>query len=139
VLKSTSVHRCDDGLSSVCGGGTFLCKQDETANCSLKIVVIDSVIARKSSQKALCGYRRSKVDKELRSVREAEHLKPDEVTIKAVVEQCRRQQELHDERISSGVSVCEWLRAPSLSGAAGGHSTRPTLQGSVSLAGPAEA
>lgn len=86
----------------------------------------------------LCGYRRSKVDQELRSVREAEHIKPDEAAIKLVVEQCRRQQELHDERVGSGVSVCEWLRAPSLYGASS-YSARPTMQGAVSLAGPADA
>lgn len=79
------------------------------------------------------------MEQELRSVQEAEQVKPDEAAIKAVVEQCRRQQELHDERVSSGVSVCEWLRAPSLYGATSSLSARPTMQGAVSLAGPAEA
>lgn len=82
--------------------------------------------------------RQTKVEQELRSVREAELPKPNATAIKAVVEQCRRQQELHDERVSSGVSVCAWLRAPSLAGFFS-VSARPTMQGTVSLAGPAEA
>jgi hypothetical protein len=85
----------------------------------------------------LCCCRQNEVDKELRTVREAEHTKPDEGAIKLVVEHCRRQRELHDERVNAGISVCEWLRVPSLSGGLS-HSARPTLQGSVSLAGPAE-
>lgn len=75
--------------------------------------------------------RSGKIDKELRNLRETELPKASAHAIKAAVQQCLKQKQVHDERIQSGASVCEWLRTPGL------HKGGCTFHGAVSLGGPA--
>eukprot|EP00892_Ulva_mutabilis_P010602 jgi/Ulvmu1/7914/UM004_0146.1 len=79
------------------------------------------------------GRLSDKIDKEIRTLRESELPKASSCAIKAAVEQCLHQKQVHDERIQSGTTVCEWLRTPGAS--MGSAST--TVHGAVSLAGPA--
>lgn len=79
-----------------------------------------------------CSCRSDRIDRELRSLREMELVKPSPHAVQEIVQQCLKQRQVYDERVQSGAVVCEWLRTPVQ--VRGGQST---IQGAVSLAGPA--
>lgn len=75
--------------------------------------------------------RSDRIDKQLRSLREMELPKAGTDAVEAIVKECMKQKQVHDERVKSGASVCEWLRTPVQ------HREGPSMQGAISLAGPA--
>lgn len=75
------------------------------------------------------------MDKEIRHLRESAPERVSASAVAQVVQACVQQQQLYQQRRSSGCASSSWLAAPRAS-VAGTQAPFSSMQGAVSLAGP---